>query len=75
MFNSIFSIVQRHCKKSCAEGGDGFQRIAGDAGVSTEQLDFYLGCLSEIGVIRYCSKEKTIMLTEKGTRVTRIFPN
>jgi hypothetical protein len=74
-FNKVFTTVQRSCtEKGAIEGGNQFQKLAMEVGLPLDRLHFYLDCLNEVGVINYTSRKKAISLTEKGTKVERIFP-
>lgn len=74
-FNSVFTIVQEHCKKDSLLHKDGMKNVAAKAGITEERLHFYLDCFKDVGVITYCTTKRQVHLTEKGQMTTRIFPN
>jgi predicted transcriptional regulator len=68
-FNKVFSTVQQHCLlHGSVSGNQDFRSIALQLAITVERLHFYLDCLQETGVIRYSAQNKTIELTEKGSK-------
>ena len=74
-FNTVFTVVKKRClEKETVSGGEQFQMIASEIGISLERLHFYLDCLEQTGVIQYSPQKKSITLTKKGISVEKVFP-
>ena len=74
-FNTIFSTVKEKCKTAgVISDNTQIKAIAEKAGVTEDQLYFYLDCLQEMQVIRFLPDDKSIAITDQGKRVVKVFP-
>ena len=72
-FNNVFMAIKEHCSDGDTGGKDCFEQIATQAGLPLPKLDYYLVCLSELGLITYTKPGKQIMLTEQGRNTSSLF--
>lgn len=73
-FNSIFIIIKKHCgSNGTIDGPDCFEKIAHEAGIPLNKLDFFLNTLQNLDLIKYSSQEHYIKLTYFGKKQQRLF--
>jgi hypothetical protein len=72
-FNNVFMAIKEHCGSSETDVIDCFDKIAKQADIPMKNLDFYLICLTELGLINYIKPRKKVILTEQGKNTATLF--
>ncbi len=72
-FNSVFMAIKARFNNDEISVDGGFEDIARDAKVPEHSIEFYLNCLSDIGLITYSKPNRRITLTELGKKRDGLF--